>query len=236
MRHKASRPLVLQLLRFKRSAAQLLRVGATIAPGRAMVTVVATFGLGIGSYLALDALSGGGTSTLATDPAGSGRSGADHGLEPGGLMSEPDGRQPAVSPSKPDATKSEQSESPSPSATTESPEAGQGSNAPSRPVTSPTPSPLVKEWRDVTPPKTNLSQELPEPDGARFTFSANEPASFGCSLDGAPFEPCTSPVVYSGLEPGWHTFAVKAVDDAGNAERTPAEIRWLVNNGNAPDQ
>jgi len=234
MRHKASRPLVRQLHRFRRGTAQLLRVAATVAPGRAMLTVVATFGLGIGSYVALDALSGG-TSTLATDPGTSGASGADHGLEPTRPMSEPDGGQPVVRPSEPRAPKSEQSPSPSASATTESPEAGQRSDSP-RPSTSPTSSPVVKEWRDVTPPRTSLSQELPEPDAARFTFSADEPASFGCNLDGAGFEPCTSPVAYSGLEPGWHTFAVQAVDEAGNPDRTPAEIRWLATNGDAPDQ
>ncbi len=78
-----------------------------------------------------------------------------------------------------------------------------------------------------------MSEAQPEPDAARFTFSADEGASFACSLDGGGFTPCNSPSVYSDLPPGWHSFAVKAVDAAGNADPSPAETRWLAKNRHA---
>lgn len=53
------------------------------------------------------------------------------------------------------------------------------------------------------------------------TFSSNEPASFSCSVDGAPFTACTSPLKLK-LKKGTHTIAVKATDTAGNIDATPA--------------
>ena len=50
---------------------------------------------------------------------------------------------------------------------------------------------------------------------------------------GRPSATCDSPSVYSDLKPGWHTFAVKAVDAAGNTDPSPAETRWLARNGHA---
>jgi hypothetical protein len=47
----------------------------------------------------------------------------------------------------------------------------------------------------------------------KFRFSANRTgASFLCKLDGNPFAPCLSPKRYR-VEPGQHTFKVKAVGD-----------------------
>ena len=64
---------------------------------------------------------------------------------------------------------------------------------------------------------------------ATFTFSSNEDDStFECSLDGSAFAPCTSPVVYGGLAAAAHTFAVRAVDAAGNVDPTPATFDWTV--------
>jgi hypothetical protein len=55
-------------------------------------------------------------------------------------------------------------------------------------------------------------------NSATFGFSANESATFGCSLDGAPFSSCTgsNSQSYSGLSDGQHTFSVKGVDSLGN--------------------
>jgi hypothetical protein len=89
---------------------------------------------------------------------------------------------------------------------------------------------------DTTPPKTSLSEEFPARDAATFSFSANERATFACSLDGAAYVPCDSPTSYSDLDPGWHTFAVRATDAAGNVDPSPAETRWHARDGRSADQ
>lgn len=64
---------------------------------------------------------------------------------------------------------------------------------------------------------------------ATFEFFANAPGStFECSLDGATFEPCSSPKVYSNLSAGDHAFEVRA-RNANGADDTPARRSWTVN-------
>jgi hypothetical protein len=49
---------------------------------------------------------------------------------------------------------------------------------------------------DTTPPVTTITSSPPSAtntSSASFSFSANEPSSFQCSLDGAAFSSCTSP-------------------------------------------
>ncbi|GAB4191454.1 MAG: hypothetical protein OHK0022_05180 [Roseiflexaceae bacterium] len=78
----------------------------------------------------------------------------------------------------------------------------------------------------ATPPAATSST------AANFTFTGNGTGSavarFECSLDGAAFTTCTSPQNISGLTEGNHTFAVRAVDQAGNVESTPASYTWNV--------
>jgi hypothetical protein len=57
---------------------------------------------------------------------------------------------------------------------------------------------------------------------------AHAGATFQCSLDGAAFAACSSPVSYDGLS-GNHTFSVRAVD-GGNVDPTPAVQRFRVDN------
>jgi hypothetical protein len=58
-----------------------------------------------------------------------------------------------------------------------------------------------------------------------FAFSSGDPAAgFECSLDRAAFASCTSPYTPSPLTPGRHTFEVRAVDAAGNADPSPAAV------------
>jgi hypothetical protein len=85
-------------------------------------------------------------------------------------------------------------------------------------------------------PETSVSARFPGPDGAVFSFSADEPASYACSLDGAAYTPCDSPTSFSGLHPGWHVFAVRATDEAGNADPTPAVVHWHANAGSEGDR
>jgi hypothetical protein len=99
------------------------------------------------------------------------------------------------------------------------------------------PVPAIHTWRvDTTIPETTLTGTIAERDDLvettsrreRFQFSASEPASFECSVDGAPFRTCTSPVDLSRLAQGAHSFQVRARDVAGHVEQTPAERRWTV--------
>jgi hypothetical protein len=64
---------------------------------------------------------------------------------------------------------------------------------------------------------------------ATFEFSGTDAraiASFQCSLDGAAFTPCTSPHTVN-VKKGTHSFAVRAVDQAGNLG-TPVSDDWKV--------
>jgi sugar lactone lactonase YvrE len=84
---------------------------------------------------------------------------------------------------------------------------------------------------DTTPPVTAITDG---PSGtvrsatASLVFSADEPATFSCRLDGGAAEPCTSPLTYSGLADGPHHFEVTATDTAGNVDPTPATRDWTV--------
>jgi hypothetical protein len=52
---------------------------------------------------------------------------------------------------------------------------------------------------------------------ASIGFSANEPATFECKLNGGSFAACTSPFSASSLSDGTHTVQVRGTDTLGNA-------------------
>ena len=85
---------------------------------------------------------------------------------------------------------------------------------------------------DLTAPETTITAGPAGETGAtggQIEFSASEPASgYTCTLDGAPYTPCSSPVTLSGLAPGEHTFTVAATDAAGNTDATPDSRTWTV--------
>ena len=85
---------------------------------------------------------------------------------------------------------------------------------------------------DGTAPDTTIDAHPPDAThstSASFTFSSTEQgSSFECSLDGGAFAACTSPKEYTGLAEADHTFAVRAVDAAGNADATPASDSWMI--------
>lgn len=90
---------------------------------------------------------------------------------------------------------------------------------------------------DTLPPKTTFS-EKPEAEtvstSATFGFESETKATFQCSLDGAAFGTCSSPVSFDSLPLGSHVFQVKATDAAGNTEPTPASISWSITNAVQP--
>src|SRR6185295_9368385 len=51
---------------------------------------------------------------------------------------------------------------------------------------------------------------------------------FECSLDAGEFGECSSSRSYSDLADGEHTFAVRAIDPAGNVDSTPEVRTWTV--------
>jgi hypothetical protein len=66
---------------------------------------------------------------------------------------------------------------------------------------------------------------------ASFSFSspdAGAGATFACSVDGAGFGPCASPVPLTSLSEGSHEFRVRVTDATGNVDPTPAIRTWTV--------
>ncbi|MFO0708241.1 MAG: hypothetical protein U0353_00290 [Sandaracinus sp.] len=84
---------------------------------------------------------------------------------------------------------------------------------------------------DLAPPETALTAGPPSVSSsasAHFTFASDSPGTFQCSLDGAAFAPCSTPLDLAGLGDGLHTFRVAAVDEAGNVDPTPSMWSWFV--------
>lgn len=65
--------------------------------------------------------------------------------------------------------------------------------------------------------------------GVVLELSASEEAvTFECSLDGAAFEACASPVTLPELPEGAHAFEARARDAVGHVDPTPARQEWSV--------
>jgi hypothetical protein len=98
------------------------------------------------------------------------------------------------------------------------------------------PSPSSHTWTvDTTPPVTSIGPTMPAANtsatSATFDLASNEAGStFECALDGAAFAPCTTPANYSGLADGSHTFSVRATDQIGNLDASPAGYTWQIDN------
>ena len=83
---------------------------------------------------------------------------------------------------------------------------------------------------DTDPPDTTIDAAPPALTNqalAHVEFSATEPSSFACTVDGGAAAPCTSPFEITVVE-GDHTFSVVATDLAGNVDPTPATAAWTV--------
>jgi hypothetical protein len=88
---------------------------------------------------------------------------------------------------------------------------------------------------DPLPFKTVLLTSSPEPDVktttsrmASFSFQSERGVGFQCSLDYAAWARCEGSVFLYELAVGPHTFLVRAVDDAGNVDPSPATKSWII--------
>jgi hypothetical protein len=86
-------------------------------------------------------------------------------------------------------------------------------------------------WRiDQTAPETTIGDSpgaVTNNPAPSITFTSSEADStFLCSLDGASPATCATPFSASAPTEGSHTFAVVAVDPAGNVDGTPSRVSW----------
>jgi len=86
---------------------------------------------------------------------------------------------------------------------------------------------------DTTAPQTTITKHPPRRTHSRrprFVFRSSEAgSSFQCKLDRKPFKPCHSPFrPKRKLSFGPHTFKVRATDQAGNVDNTPAKSRFTI--------
>lgn len=84
---------------------------------------------------------------------------------------------------------------------------------------------------DTDPPETSIVKAPKRKSSrrrAKVAFSSDEQGSrFKCRLDDDPFAPCTSPDRFR-VKPGRHRFSVRAIDADGNADPSPASVRFRV--------
>ena len=84
-------------------------------------------------------------------------------------------------------------------------------------------------------PETAITSQPPAPDSTTVEFSftgtdnaGNPLSAFDCRLDGGDFASCDSPKQYADLSNGIHRFEVRAIDDDGYVDPTPAFVEWTV--------
>lgn len=85
---------------------------------------------------------------------------------------------------------------------------------------------------DTSPPETTITA-APRAKitgaSAIFRFASSDPAArFECRLDTGVWAQCSSPQSFVRLGPGRRVFKVRAVDSAGNADRSPARAIFAV--------
>ena len=98
-------------------------------------------------------------------------------------------------------------------------------------------SPATRTWtistaNDTTPPDTTITAGPGGPTNdttPTFAFTASESGStFACRVDGGAYATCTSPWTTAALADGSHTVSVRATDQAGNTDATPATRGFTV--------
>jgi hypothetical protein len=94
---------------------------------------------------------------------------------------------------------------------------------------------------DKIGPTALITANPPNPavsNAASFSFTGADTggaglAGFQCQLDGGSFVGCSSPMSYTGLSDGPHTFAVQAVDQLGNVGAA-VSYPWTISTNSAP--
>jgi len=97
----------------------------------------------------------------------------------------------------------------------------------------------VSTQLECDPPETKITKHpanKSKKPNAKFKFSSDEPgATFECKLKGngldqevKQFNDCDSPRKYKGLDQGKFKFQVRAVDDGGNVDSSPAKDKFKV--------
>ena len=88
---------------------------------------------------------------------------------------------------------------------------------------------LAPETTFTTMPSPVIKAKRAKKAKATFGFAADEAgAAFQCSLDGAAFSACASPLTQAGLGFGPHTFSVRAGDAFLNVDDTPASYSFKL--------
>jgi hypothetical protein len=91
---------------------------------------------------------------------------------------------------------------------------------------------------DTSAPNTTITSGpsgVVNSQDATFTSTSTESGSdFECRLDDAAFSSCSSSKSYTDLSNGSHTFRVRAIDQTGDVDPTPASHRWTIDT-KAPD-
>ncbi len=97
------------------------------------------------------------------------------------------------------------------------------------------PTPSARTFTVETEPPETTIETAPsgtiDASSATFAFTSSEPGTFECrldSIDPGDWVPCTSPRSYAFLADGPHTFEVRAVNEVGDPDPTPATATFAV--------
>ena len=82
---------------------------------------------------------------------------------------------------------------------------------------------------DTKRPQTTFTKVKIGKRSVKFKFKSSEKGStFKCSLDGKRFRSCKSPKKLKRLKKGRHIFRVRAIDAAGNVDRSPVKRKFRI--------
>jgi hypothetical protein len=91
--------------------------------------------------------------------------------------------------------------------------------------------PVCHSWTIVSPgqPVASILSVSTAGRTATVSFTADQPATrFTCSLDGAAYRSCSSPLTYRGLALGSHTVRVLSTNFAGDTSAAPALATFTI--------